>query len=258
MCVIAVCEAGLRLDKEQFRQCFDSNSHGAGFAWMEDGQLAWRKGFMDSKQAWKFYKTINHLPHVAHFRLTSAGGTIKELTHPFLITPESPITMAGKGMDRLLFHNGTITNWQEMVMMVAFSNKSYPVGEMSDTRVMAMSVAIVGEGILDSSKFVIASPTEFKIYGTWEEKEGIHFSNTWFSRAVAKTYVWERDYDKYPKITPNRMYDRSEYVNGYEQTRLPIQLRGSGKVNGNQVEEFLDDDEIFANKVLSNYYGRGM
>lgn len=260
MCVIAICEQGLKLDNQTFRDCFSSNHHGAGFAWMQDGDLCWSKGYMDSKSAWKKYKTICEFPHIAHFRLSSAGGICEELTHPFLITDDSPIEMEGRGQNRLLFHNGTISGWQNMLMMISFSNKKCPEGKMSDTRVMAMAVSILGESMLDSSKYIIATPTEFTTYGNWEKSEGIYYSNLFFKRS---TYRYETSsYGMYDEFDEG-FYGAPNKKEKKKAPELPIQLRGQGKtpyVSYKKSEEYLkmDDEQIFADRALSAFYRRQM
>lgn len=261
MCVIVVCEEGLKLTDAQFESCFKSNDHGVGLAWINRKDLCWSKGYMDVKSALAKYKTVSDFAHIAHFRLSSAGGVCPELTHPFLVTPDSPIIMQGKGKDRLLFHNGTISGWKDLVNIIAISNRNYPDGAMSDTRAMAMSVGICGEKMLDSGKYVIASPDEFLTYGDWTEDEGIYYSNTYWKNKPVTYYSGTWDADKY-KYTYGKTTIESNKKN--VNAELPLQLKGSGKVISDpcimykQSEECkdLDDEEIFASKVLNNYYRR--
>jgi hypothetical protein len=272
MCVIVVCEKGLRLTKDKFDSCFSSNSHGAGFAWMVNKKLGWKKGFMKAEDAWEFYQTINKFPHVAHFRLSSAGGVMDTLTHPFLITADSPIEMEGMSKKSLLFHNGTISGWREMVMMLSLVNRKVPDGDMSDTRAMAMAVSILGDKILDGGKYVIASPTEFTTYGSWDEKEGIYYSNLYWER----TAFTQDDLGWYT-IGSHRMYasdgkketkKSSKKSKNNLNTDLPVQLRGVNRIEDKikddpyimfkQSAECADmsEEEIFTSKILSGYYGR--
>lgn len=245
MCVIAVCEKGLSLDKGKFHACFSSNSHGAGFAWIRKEKLAWHKGFMKADEAWDFYQTISGNAHVAHFRLSSAGGISPELTHPFIVSSGSPIEMEGASKGRLLFHNGTISGWKDMLFSLALHHGSIPEGEMSDTRVMAMAVSTLGDKILDSGKYVIASSKEFMMYGSWVEHENIHYTN-----ASYETRTYERYRENYNVGT----YGKKPIV----QTEIPFQLRGSGFVNREFKTPAWEDDEdkILTDKLLNSYYGR--
>ena len=97
MCVIAACEKR-PMTKDEFQNCFDSNSHGCGFAWRENGLVRMEKGFMDLESAWNFYETIkNILPHVAHFRIRTAGDVCQQLTHPFIVSDCSPLILSYTG-----------------------------------------------------------------------------------------------------------------------------------------------------------------
>jgi hypothetical protein len=233
MCVIAVCENGTKLTRETFHDCFYSNGHGAGFAWIADGAINFAKGFMDEKLAWRVYKQICDHPHVAHFRLVSAGEKCRELTHPFLITQDSELVMNYSGVDPVLFHNGTITNWKALGIMVALARKKPTAGKLSDTRVMAIAVSMAGENILDldGGKYVVALPGGFVTYGDpWTMKDGINFSNTYFSYRTSYSCVGGKgNYNGYFLDEKNRV---SRYLGQDDDETegigvdLPSQLKG--------------------------------
>lgn len=234
MCVIAICEDGKKLTREVFHQCYDANDHGAGFAWIADGNINFAKGFMDEKLAWRVYKRICDFPHVAHFRLASAGDKCRELTHPFLITPESELVLNYSGQAPVLFHNGTVTNWKTLGIMVALARKKATIGKVSDTRIMAIATSMVGESALDidSGKYVIATPGGFVTYGTvWSEKDGIKFSNLFFSFRSTYTYV---NGGKGQSYIPGSYYldEKDRVVRDYTDDEtgaiddIPEQLRG--------------------------------
>jgi hypothetical protein len=253
MCVIAICENGTKLDRPTFGKCFDHNDHGAGFAWIEGGKLKFIKGFMTEKIAWKVYSRICDFPHVAHFRLTSAGETCKELTHPFIISDDSPNTLFStnvhetENVEGLLFHNGTISNWKILSTMVEGVKKRENTGRLSDTRVMAMAVSLAGHSILneDGGKYVIATENGFEKFGTpWSEKDGIWFSNLFFSYTQTfynvgnygkdwwkdkKTRVWSKDKDG--NVVSNDIED----------------ISSSNMTNAEEMEKIYD----------KYYYGRG-
>lgn len=178
MCVIVVCPQGTELAKNEFHKCFDGNDDGAGFAWIKGKRVHFNKGFMNESDAWKAYNKIRKYPHVAHFRLVSAGRECKELCHPFIISKDSPIRLNGTA-SAVLFHNGTVYGWQSLVMTMAIVDGAYPAGEMSDSRAMAMVYARVGEKIIenDTGKWVVANKDNFVTYGFFTENEGRKFSN---------------------------------------------------------------------------------
>lgn len=205
MCIIAICEKGKSLDDETFGICFKGNHNGAGFAWHRDGQLWFKKGFMKEEAALEYYQKIKSFPHVAHFRLISSGTICPELTHPFIISNTSPIMLSGKGKIKVLFHNGTISNWKSLLLAMNIATGKKPEGKLSDSRTMAMVVSRTGDEILhdDGGKFVIASKDKFVYWGAWEKENGILFSNSGYKKYAFNTADWLRelrnDREKLPK-----------------------------------------------------------
>ena len=185
MCIIAICE-GRELTKTEFTNCWSNNDHGAGFSWYEGDAINYAKGFMDEKSAWKKYQDLRgYLPHVAHFRLTSAGSKTPELTHPFTCADLSPIELTHTGAETVLFHNGTISAWKDWHKAYICSRRAIPSGETSDTRLAACLVHRIGADILHElkDKFAHVTPAGITIYGEkWEtsKDEKITFSNTGF------------------------------------------------------------------------------
>jgi hypothetical protein len=199
MCII--CECNTRLTREEFNSCFTSNSHGAGFAWRADNINHYIKGFMERDAAWEAYQNVP-VPHVAHFRLASAGGVCPALTHPFIVSMESPVKLSWDGPEALLFHNGTISGWKDMLFSLALQI-GLPDGDMSDTRfvAMAMSVPILGDRALNffhGGKFAMLDTAgTIQRIGMWEQHEGNWYSNSGYQ---SRTYVsTARDWPAYAR-----------------------------------------------------------
>lgn len=243
MCVIAVCENNTFLDKDTFHKCFDANDHGAGFAWRSEGKIFFAKGFMDEKLSYKCYTRIKDYPHIAHFRLTSAGEKCRELTHPFIVSPDSEIAFSGSGDYSLLFHNGTVSDWKIISHMVSLQKKHMAKGPTSDSRVMAMLISMIGHEALslDSGKYVIASPDGFIRLGTtfagndaWDEKDGIYFSNTFWDRSYYSVYsniYGKKDntntYWKKEDTNKSSYYVDKEGRIARNIDQIPLELRGT-------------------------------
>lgn len=210
MCVIAVCEEGLSLDKETFTKCWEANYDGAGFGWIDGEEICFSKGHMDIKSAWKAYRMIKAFPHIAHFRMTSAGSTCPELTHPFLITAESPVHLSWRGPESILFHNGTVTGWRTLRLQLALAIGKLPEGKASDTRTMAQLAAILGDAILveDTGKYATISPEGLNIWGTWDEKDGVHFSNLFWDRRYLVKSGWDKWDDKNMSNDDKKYWER--------------------------------------------------
>jgi predicted glutamine amidotransferase len=191
MCVIVCSEnPDVWLDRNDFKKCWETNDHGAGFAWLDEGKVHFIKGFMTEKKAWNAYKheVIGH-PHIAHFRLTSAGTTCKELTHPFIVSPDSPIYLRWSGDEDVLFHNGTVSAWENTLLFMALLDRKYPEGKMSDSRVFAMVCGRLGEYRTLSESWsrwaVLSRDHGIQTYGSFINRDGMSFSNlSWTSEKI--------------------------------------------------------------------------
>jgi len=200
MCIIAYSESR-KLTKKEFDNCWRSNSDGFGIAWRDNGKIHYLKGYEKKEDAWKVYQKIDILPHVAHFRITSTGKTLPELTHPFIVEKDSNLKLKYSGIDSVLFHNGTISDWERFGMSHFMDIGYIPEGEISDTRVAAMIVSKLGERALKfmSGKFVHFKLEESLLIGSFEEEKGVFFSNSGYKDSWGKisSYSfgkWDEDY----------------------------------------------------------------
>jgi hypothetical protein len=162
------------------------------------GLVKYEKGFMDLESAKRAYHRVNTLPHVCHFRKSSCSGVTPALTHPFIVSAESPIELEYSGNDPILVHNGVIGNWRDMFRNYCIAIGRIPEGELSDTRVMAMMTDRLGEAIFEwySDKFVLMSWDDIQIFGSFVEQDGIKFSNnTYKSFGVTRQTYQSLRYD---------------------------------------------------------------
>ena len=189
MCVIAASLNGAKFSVEDLKKMWDANSHGAGVAWLEGSKVRVRKGFMRFDELVEFYE--GGLPtgaiHVLHFRLRSAGEVVSQLTHPFRVDAVDVQELEYEA-DRVLFHNGTVSDWQGMFwgILGSFSKrdvkKILSVGHFSDSYVISLLVYKYGDEILKLFNGVnkwLVFGAEPVFYGRWEkdEKRGFVFSN---------------------------------------------------------------------------------
>jgi predicted glutamine amidotransferase len=171
--------------------CWTNNSDGAGMAWVEGGKVHVRKGFMTLEEFIAAYSGINVLPHVVHFRIGTSGPNCAELTHPFVISKESPLDVNQDIDDAVLFHNGVFSDWKEMSKSFFFNTyQSVPEGPFNDTRALAIVLNTLGYNALTfvDGRFVVMTPKGIDTFGTWEEEEGIMFSNSNFRWATTYNY----------------------------------------------------------------------
>jgi len=182
MCVICICE-DRKLTSKEIHNCFSSNPDGVGAAWASEDFVFFQKGFMEVGDFIDFYKNLQSLPHIVHFRLASSGDISPKLTHPFLLGWRNPIR--GRTKNGVLFHNGHYLPWRETLQQIAFycliKGKKFPDGIWSDTRALAVLIGILGTSylnILDDGKFAIFTSKGIQTWGDFIEKKGIKFSNT--------------------------------------------------------------------------------
>lgn len=217
MCVIAVCRK--KIDKDTFERCFNKNKDGFGFAYVKDGLVNYKKGMMTLDEAWNEYKkhTFNKFfdgceyNHVIHFRL--GNPVCKELTHPFIVNEDSTEMLEYVGEHKVLFHNGTISSWKDLIIPVFLKIGKIISGSISDTRLAAILVNVLGDNILTmiSGKYVILDRTYFRTFGTFEKDDnGNLFSNDSYKKSV--TYV-SREYYK-PELlkTHDDFFTTQEFV----------------------------------------------
>lgn len=227
MCIIAICEKR-KLTEQEFMSCWKSNSHGFGYAYWTGEEVIMKKGIMDMKEAWAAYQPVP-VPHIAHFRIASAGEVCPELTHPFLCTPKSGLVLEHHGTAPVLFHNGTVSEWRSLLLNAIFQTKVIPTGAMSDSRAMAVAVSVLGGGILTmyaSHKWVLVVKDGFIKVGDWIEAEGgVLFSNGGFrsytETAVTQSWAYGQGVRSYwPGARPTaEMFreDDSQATEGYEE-----------------------------------------
>jgi hypothetical protein len=183
MCVILVA-TDKRPSPELIAKAYDYNPEGAGAAWRKDGEVYWEKGCTLERMQ-EIAATVD-LPFIEHFRISSVGkdNILPELTHPFLIEENAPLSLQGHTKSAVLFHNGHWSQWKSFLLdSVRMLGWKLPKGKWSDTRAMAWYAAHVGTSILDflDQKTVAFSPDDCEVFGTgWTMVEGILASNNSF------------------------------------------------------------------------------
>jgi hypothetical protein len=201
MCVIFACETEFP-NHELLKNAEMVNPHGAGCAWLnsETREINFVKGIDADTINKMISKKEIELPCIIHFRITSTGTTRPELTHPAVISKDSELVLSGKlpkGHAGVLFLNGTVGNYKEIIKDVVMkSNSRMLKGEVNDTRVMAFASAIYGHEFLEylddsgSNKYAILDSNGITKYGNWhDETNGIKASNLY--HRPAPQYNWD-------------------------------------------------------------------
>lgn len=170
MCVILVARKD-RPSPEVVKACYETNADGAGIAFRDpekpDQLVHWVKGITDLDHVQELVEKAP-LPFIVHFRIQTVGGHSKGLTHPFVMTEDSPLDLQGQTTAPLVFHNGTWGAWRStMFDTVAKAGLKIPTGKWSDSRAMAWLAAFYGLGLFDliNEKVAVISPRHLLVFG---------------------------------------------------------------------------------------------
>lgn len=192
MCVAAVIFNPVPM--ADLKDMEDSNPHGAGVAWEQDGEIRFIKG-LDAADIFQLQEDkVLKYPYLLHFRWATHGGKIPQLTHPFPLGPRALMGELHGGCQSLLIHNGTWNSYMHNVERFVGESGNYEIpeeiiNEMSDTAIAAY-MAYYDEDILDDIAWATAlaemrgGSMEIVTRGTWYDHEGnwysnLHWKNTW-------------------------------------------------------------------------------
>jgi len=194
MCVIAISPVGEKVSREVFGRMWRSNSDGFGLMYRAHDGAGIVKGLMDEQEAWEVYSRLPEgVPYILHFRLATHGGVRPELTHPFVVSEESPLIQAGVVCEPVLAHNGV---WS------LHASKEHEVqlkGPVSDTRVLAAWLGKLAEKrpikevlekhlyeVASAGRVVVVEPSTWRFYlvGSWIREGSFLFSNHSFRESL--------------------------------------------------------------------------
>lgn len=191
MCIIAVKPAASAAPNEaRLRYMFNTNKDGAGIAWARDGVLHIVKGLMTADE---FIKAAQRVPEdaaaVYHCRITTSGGTCKELTHPFVLDASikrQRQTRVETSSGAAVAHNGVFSEFrhkelnndttQFITNYLAPLNalKKQTGGEITDADLRN----IIDELTTGSRLAIITNSGALEVYGSgWITDGGIKYSN---------------------------------------------------------------------------------
>ena len=103
--------------KQQLKDAWDANPHGAGFMYVEEDAAVVHKGFMNFKDLWRAYrerKFPKDTEMVFHFRWATSGWIDEETTHPFpIINKDKLLRVLDYRAKQVIAHNGVIKGQEE-------------------------------------------------------------------------------------------------------------------------------------------------
>lgn len=203
MCIILLCDEKLPT-LEDLRKSEKTNKDGGGIAWIENDKVHWIKG-ITADQIYDLLQTGSiKKPFIVHFRIASIGKIEPSLCHPFPVEPNVSLEIEGMA-DKVLFHNGHWSEFSDTALKaVISSNKVFPEGSISDSRVLAWLASIYGESILNfipsHNRIAILDKDGIRYYGdSWKNHNGILCSNDIPFESQAVMYYGNPYYDKKDK-----------------------------------------------------------
>jgi glutamine amidotransferase len=204
MCLAIYKPASTKPDKEAYRNGFENNTHGAGFAAAVNGGLVIGKGFFKFKEFWRAFKPYADCPALIHFRLATHGKKDTDNCHPFSIT------------DNLaMIHNGVLPictkddetksdTWHFVEKILK------PLHELDPEFYQHQAISFLGRCAISGSKFVfLRSDGDFGIWneedGKWES-DGHWYSNSGYQPRLSVysgrgsyNSAWDDDDFQYPR-----------------------------------------------------------
>ena len=207
--------------KRKFKECFKSNSDGAGFMYRETihDLIKIKKGYMNFRSLWKDWQKFveNDFEAVVHFRFGTSGEITPENCHPFPITDnEFDITILDLFTDFAMAHNGIITGFIDHnspysdTQLFILKGLSHPI-IVNNWRKLTVKAYIKTKITTDRMIF-FKTGEKATMFGDWIEKKGLFYSSVNFSWATVGITRTNSDTSKYRNSS---YWDWDEYYNGY-------------------------------------------
>lgn len=214
MCLAIYKPAGKSIPEDHLRNGFDSNPHGAGFAFAKDGVVSIRKGYFTFKAFLAAYNECitEDLPALVHFRYATHGKRNEFNCHPWPVC----------GGEYACIHNGIIN--------IQSSKKKSDTGHFVDLVLSPMLECVadpatpalkflVEETIGSGNKIVLMDGAgKVTIYnekvghwekGVWYSNHGYEsYSRFTYKRGGRKTYGAYEGYD-YESYWPTQQSTRN-------------------------------------------------
>lgn len=204
MCVIAVYEKDLELNKQELQECFYGNPDGAGFMYFDNkkNKVHISKGYFTFDELWDKLQTIpTDVDRVIHFRIATSGAINTSTCHPFPVV-DNYKTM-GRGdvfCDVGLAHNGVMHEYTPKLGMKSKHSDTmefvktmvYPLGEaIWNTQVQELL-----EEHVSGNKFAIVGKDKLVVLGDFQQSKDSHalYSNGSYKKPKYASYY---DYMSY-------------------------------------------------------------
>lgn len=214
MCIIIAKGKKDRLPtREELEKSFNRNGDGAGFMYVDKGQVVVDKGYMTFNAFYKHYEKLlakynkfENKSLVIHMRIGTSGTNTKENTHPYIIT--NRVDLLHKTFiksDIGIAHNGVITDYTPKDSKHDINDTQLFIG----TYLYALyynykyfyknSYILKGIEKITNSKFAILDKNDdLYLIGDFITDNKLNFSNTsYMSYTYKSKYAYNDLYDDY-------------------------------------------------------------
>lgn len=266
MCIIISKEKNARLPKEEeLKTSFEYNRDGAGFMYVENGQVIIDKGYMTYDEFISHYrkllKRFNNFKNkslVIHCRIGTSGGNTKANTHPYPITDNASLLHNTKVITDIgIAHNGIIHGYGELK-------------GLSDTQEFIMKYITplydnyknfykneeIMKGIqkITNSKFAILDDKDDIYYiGDFVEDEGLKFSNTTY-KSYRYSYSNDYSYNKTYSYSYKRDEDEDAKFSLNNDTKKLLDVKEVDNILDMVEDDYVPSKDEYLMEVNSNYY----
>ena len=182
MCIIAIKSAGVPIDWDILDNCELSNPDGAGYAYVNDGEVVISKGYFTNEEMRADIEpelgTGTGVEIMFHFRIATHGKVAPSTCHPFPLTADSqeilklqtttPVAVAHNGVVPFMPKDKVLSDTMQYILLYLA-----PLGD----RLHDESVRNLIEHSADS-KLAIMTADELYLIGKFIEDKGWTFSNT--------------------------------------------------------------------------------
>lgn len=195
MCLAIYKPANVKPDWEAYREGYRCNAHGAGFAYVDNGQLIIRKGFFTFDSFREALAPVGDKQAAIHFRLATHGNKDEDNCHPFPVAPG--LAMIHNGiLDIACDVNKAMSDtWHYAELVLS------PLAERDPDFFLRPEMRFLGGAAIQGSKFVFLRADGQ--YGIWNESDGHWHADCWWSNKSYK--VW--NYYREPVVTGFRRYE---------------------------------------------------
>lgn len=214
MCIIAIKGKGVDMPSEAIiRNMFQRNPDGAGIMWWDEdiNKVRIEKGIMDIKTFLSKVKRFRSQDSVVmHFRIETSGGVIKANTHPFMISENVEDLKKLKACTDIgVVHNGIIDIFPSRKdisdTMEFIANRLSYISKAVPEFYKDKNVLTWIENEIQSKMCFLTGLGEIVTIGSFDEKDGVLYSNHTYESFKSSfkpySYDWDNyDWDKYESI----------------------------------------------------------